>query len=388
MSASPISAPPSDAEQPPSPLLALILKRVALQGPISVADYMDLVLAHPEHGYYRTRDPLGRGGDFTTSPEISQIFGELLGLWSAIVWQSLGSPARIHLVELGPGRGTLMADALRASALLPDFHRALSLHLVETSPTLRALQADKLKDFAPVWHDNFDSLPDDAPLLLLANEFFDALPIRQFLRTASGWAERCVGVKDGKLAFVTGPAIEASDIAALLGEDADAEIAEGSILEDCPTGRALAAALGERLARQGGAALIIDYGTTRPALGDSLQAVRQHAFHPVLEQPGEADVTAHVAFPALLAAAQGFGPVASFGPVAQGTFLMRLGAGQRAMSLAQSSPARAEEIIRACNRLIDPRQMGTLFKVAALTHPDLPPPPGFDESSSEGQDSL
>lgn len=347
-----------------TPLGLLLRERIALSGPISVAGFMDLTLGHPDHGYYRLKDPLGAAGDFTTAPEISQMFGEMIGLWLAVVWRSMGSPSRVVLAEAGPGRGTLMADILRAAEGMPGFRQAAEVHLVETSPALRARQAEVLRAARPVWHDELPALPEDAPLLLVANEFLDALPIRQYVKTAAGWRERLVDREDRGLTFVEGPV---SAIAAPPAEN-------GDIFEINEAARAVAAQIGQRLARQGGAALLIDYGHETSAVGDTLQAVRRHAYAPVLENVGEADLTAHVDFQAIAEAAA---EARVYPLLTQGRFLRLMGIELRAERLSRSRPAKAADIQAACRRLIGATEMGTLFKVLCLTHPDLPIPPGF-----------
>jgi NADH dehydrogenase [ubiquinone] 1 alpha subcomplex assembly factor 7 len=362
-----------------SSLAALLARRIRATGPLSVAEYMAEALGHPRFGYYATRDPLGAQGDFITAPEISQVFGELIGLWCAEQWERMGCPAPVLLAELGPGRGTLMADALRAVArVAPRFRAALRLHLVETSPVLRAAQAQRLAEAAPTWHDSLATLPD-APLLVVANEFLDALPIRQFVRGAEGWHERRVGLApDGRsLAWVVDAGAGA---AAALLPPAIGNAAPVSLAEVCPAALSLAATLAARLTAQGGAALFIDYGYYPSACGDTLQAVQRHRRHDVLVAPGSADLTAHVDFAAFAAAATAAGACA-YGPVSQGDFLAALGLAQRAATLLrQASPTQAETIRSACRRLIDPAQMGTLFKVLALADPRLPVPAGFAPS--------
>ncbi|MCR6630043.1 MAG: class I SAM-dependent methyltransferase [Magnetospirillum sp.] len=350
-------------------LAGILAERIRRGGPIAVADYMAEALGHPEHGYYTTREPFGSQGDFTTAPEISQMFGELIGLWAAVAWQMLGSPSRLVLAELGPGRGTLMADLLRAAATVPPFLAALEVWLVETSPRLQARQRQTLAGRDVHWCERFDDLPD-GPLIVVANELFDALPIRQFEKQGGVWRERMVGLDDrGGLAFVAGPETVPELPAEVLAA------ADGAIVETCPQGRALAAALGGRLAREPGAALIVDYGHPLSGVGDTLQAVRRHRFHPVLETPGGADITAHVDFEALAAAAI---PARAWGPVGQGDFLSAMGIRARAgMLAAGASPKLATDIAGQMRRLIDPQEMGTLFKVLALAHPALPAPPGF-----------
>jgi NADH dehydrogenase [ubiquinone] 1 alpha subcomplex assembly factor 7 len=347
---------------------------IAAAGPMDVATFIARALGDPEHGYYRTRDPLGSAGDFVTAPEISQMFGELIGLWCAEVWTRLGAPRPVRLIELGPGRGTLMADALRAVArAAPDFRAAIELHLVETSPALRAVQRAGLADAAPTWHDDAAAVPA-GPALILANEFLDALPVHQLERTDAGWCARQVAIDPaGRLAFQV--ASEPSPHGAWLAQ-AVAAAPLGSVAELSPAARELVGALARRIASQGGAALLIDYGHTMSAPGDTLQAVRGHRRHPVLEAPGEADLTSHVDFAAL---AESASPLAAVhGPVTQAAFLRQLGIVARAEALARDKPAAVALGIRAAlSRLIEPSQMGTLFKVMAIGAPDGPPLPGF-----------
>ncbi|WP_255448363.1 class I SAM-dependent methyltransferase [Telmatospirillum sp. J64-1] len=353
-----------------SPLEQHIRNRIKAEGPLPVSEFMAEALGHPEWGYYRKQDPLGARGDFTTAPEISQMFGELLGLWCAVVWQQMGSPRHFRLVELGPGRGTLMSDLLRAARLVPGFLGAVRVHLVETSPVLRLRQREALRGAPVDWHDDFSEIPD-GPMLLVANEFFDALPIRQFVRDGGGWRERLIDACGDDLDFVTGPLLDAGSpgLPRLDG------VAEGDIAETCPAGQEVAQAIGRRLCDQGGAALIVDYGHSRSAAGDTLQAVRQHRYHPVLALPGEADLTAHVDFQALADAAR---PAKAHGTVDQGSFLRAMGIEARAEALLRGAePKQRFEIATACHRLISPTEMGTLFKSLALTQPDLPAPPGF-----------
>ena len=350
-----------------TPLGDLIARRIAADGPITVADYMTECLLHPEHGYYTTRDPLGAAGDFTTAPEISQIFGELIGLALAQAWIEQGRPAPFALAELGPGRGTLMADMLRATRAVPGFHDALRVHLVEASPALRARQAVALSGHDPVWHDSVEGL-DEMPLFLVANEFFDALPVRQFLRANDAWRERVIGLQDGALAFgLAAPA----PFGALA--DRLSDTAEGDLVELRTTADPVMAALGARIGAHGGAALIVDYGDWG-SRGDTLQAVRGHDHVDPLAEPGAADLTAHVDFRALARAAG----VPVVGPVHQGVLLERLGATARARSLARGLAGDAlESHVAAHRRLTHPAEMGTLFKVIALHPPDTPLPPGF-----------
>lgn len=358
-------------------LLDHLRRRVSSEGPLSVADVMADALTHPRFGYYATRDPFGAAGDFVTAPEVSQMFGELIGLWAAVVWQQMGSPGRVHLVELGPGRGTLMADALRATRAVPGFHAAADLHLVEASRTLREMQGRALSGYAPRWHDDISGVPD-GPAIVIANEFFDALPIVQLMRTGAGWHERRLAFdpEGGAPIWTLTPGI--SPLAALLHPSVLMSARPGEIAEVSPTSLSVADALARRVVREGGAALVIDYGHGESAAGDTLQAVKAHEPVDVLSTLGEADVTAHVDFAALARAVTQAGGVAH-GPLPQGVFLSALGIAQRAEVLAaRATPAQARDIEAAKVRLIDPGEMGTLFKVAAWTGPAASPPPGFE----------
>lgn len=318
---------------------------------------LDAFMARAGAAYYADRAGLGQ--DFTTAPEMSQAFGECLGLWCAVTWQAMGAPPRVVLAELGPGRGTLMADALRAvREMVPGFAQAAELHLVETSPRLRAAQAARLP---ATWHDSAATLPP-GPMILLANEFFDALPIRQFIRRGAGWAERYVA----QGAFVEQPADHAG------------EAPEGAVREVCEAGLHLAATLAARLARTGGAALILDYGPAEPGLGDTIQALRDNAPADPLARPGEVDLTAHVDFAGLAEAARAAG-AAAHGPLPMGLFLQRLGLMARSAMLARAAPAQAGSILAAAQRLVAPEGMGRLFKALALAHPALPTPAGFED---------
>ena len=368
---------PAREQGPATPLGQRVAARIARFGPMSLAEYMAMVLSDPEHGYYMTGDPFGARGDFITAPEVSQMFGELIGLWCAETWQDMGAPEPILLVELGPGRGTLMADALRAARLAPAFHRALRPHLVEISPVLRARQRDALARAAgdaaaPTWHDSLASVPEGA-LLLIANEFFDALPIRQFEKRAHGWCERLVVLApDGGLALAPAPP---SPLSAALLPPERADAPEGAVAEVSAAGVALAGDIGRRLAAHGGAALVIDYGHSTPGTGATLQALRGHARHDVLDDPGTADLTAHVDFTALAGAAEAAG---AHGPVPQGAFLEALGIGARSDALrAAATPAQAADVAAARRRLTHPEEMGELFKALALTHSESKPPAGF-----------
>ena len=356
-------------------LTARIAGRIRREGPLSVAAFMAMALHDRLDGYYARHDPLGGAGDFITAPEISQIFGELIGLWCADLWRHIGQPDPVILAELGPGSGALLEDFLRAAATLPEFRRALDLYLVEASPVLRARQQRRLGSLGAQFALSIDALPQ-GPLLLVANEFLDALPIRQLVRGRVAWAERVVTLDDQDgLVFADGsenPALS------LLVPPALRVAPQGTIVEICPAAAALGAALGERLATQPGAALFVDYGYFPSAAGATLAALSRHAATAVLDEPGSADLSAHVDFAAFAAAARAAGAIVH-GPVAQGRFLAALGAGARLAALtARASATQRAALESGLERLIDPAQMGNLFKALALTSPGLPAPAGFD----------
>ena len=348
-----------------TPLARLIADRIREAGPITVADYMAECLLHPVHGYYTTRDPFGAKGDFTTAPEISQMFGELIGLALAQAWLDRGSPAPFTLAELGPGRGTLMADILRATRSVPGFHEAARVTLVEASPRLREVQAATLAAYSPNWIDHLEDLPE-APLFLIANEFLDALPIRQFQHGPQGWQERLIGLRDETLTFgLSAPLPQVPETPAFR------HAPEGALVEDNLAARHAVAEVSTRIARAGGVAYWIDYGGWR-SQGDTLQALRQHRPDDPLAHPGEADLTAHVDFEPLAALAP------AFAYDTQGAVLTRLGIDARAERLAQGLSGPALENHRSAHhRLTDPQEMGSLFKVLAITSAGAPPPPGF-----------
>ena len=336
-----------------------LARAITLAGPMPVSQFMAAANAH----YYATRDPLGAAGDFVTAPEISQMFGELVGLWCADLWDRAGRP-EVAWVELGPGRGTLAADGLRAMAkagLTP------AVHFVETSPTLRAAQAERVPQ--ATWHDTVDSLPADRPLIVVANEFFDALPIRQLIRRGEGWHERLVACQDTLFLPIAGKPVPLDVLPEPL-RDAPA----GAVLEISPASVGVMAALARRLAAQGGAMLAVDYGYEGPALGDTLQAVRGHGFANPFETPGDNDLSAHVDFTTLAAAAQANGAIA-WGPVTQRDLLGQLGIDARAAALARAAPDKAEALLADRARLMG--EMGTLFKALAVTQSDWPAPAGF-----------
>jgi NADH dehydrogenase [ubiquinone] 1 alpha subcomplex assembly factor 7 len=359
-------------------LEAELRRIIAADGPVSVATFMGLCLGHPLHGYYTTRDPFGRAGDFITAPEISQMFGELIGLWAAAVRQAMGAPPHLALVEVGPGRGTLMADALRAARVVPAFAAALDVRLVETSPVLQRLQQETLAPLGVplTWHREFAEVPQ-SPLIVIANEFFDALPVHQAVRTASGWHERMVGIgPDGRLTFALHP--DPLPGFATLVPEAVANAPAGSVYE-WRSGD-IAAEIARRVVAQGGAALVIDYGHSESASGETLQAVGRHGFADPLATPGDVDLTAHVDFAALARTASAAG-ARVHGPLAQGAFLRRLGVEARAAALrAKATAAQAADIDAALARLIgsDGAAMGELFKAVAFADPKLGTLPGFD----------
>ncbi len=360
----------------PTPLETEIRARIAADGPLPLADYMALCLTHPTHGYYVGRDPFGRGGDFTTAPEVSQMFGELVGLWAVAVWQQMGSPARARLVELGPGRGTLMADALRAAAVAPAFRAVVSVHLIEASPILRERQRETLAGCAVplAWHSTLEEVPE-GPLIVLANEFFDALPVQHAVRDRDGWHQRVVRLDhQGGLAWGVDPRVMTNFEQTMPRELGAAP--PGAIYEW--RSDALVLEIAHRLKRDRGAALILDYGHVRSGLGETLQGVRAHAFADPLADPGCVDLTAHVDFAPL---AHGFRAAGCGvqGPVPQADFLSRLGIEARAARLKRdATPRQAADIDSALRRLTAPDQMGTLFKVLAVAAPQLGLLPGFD----------
>lgn len=360
-----------------SRLQSEIKRLIKSSGPMPVWRYMELCLMHPEHGYYVSRDPLGREGDFTTAPEVSQMFGELLGLWAASVWRLMGSPDNVRLVELGPGRGTMMADALRALRVLPPLYQTLSVHLVEINPVLREKQKSLLTPSRNItWHDSLDEVPE-GPAIILANEYFDVLPIHQVVRRETGWHERVVELDDGMLGFgaapeplpqfeaLLPPLLRAAPLGAVFEWRPDTEMME----------------IAGRLRDQGGAALIIDYGHGRSDAGDTFQAIARHSFTDPLKSPGEADLTAHVDFQALAHGAEAVG-ARVHGPITQGEFLKRLGIETRAVTLmTKASPEASEDIAGALKRLTGGGRsgMGSLFKVLGVSAPQLISLPGLSD---------
>ena len=365
-----------------SPLLADIKKLIKTSGPLPVWRYMQLCLTHPEHGYYISRDPLGREGDFITSPEVSQMFGELLGLWSASVWRSMGSPATLRLIELGPGRGTMMADALRALRVLPPMYQALSVHLVEINPVLREKQKAALSNIRIQWHASLDEVPP-GPAIVFANEYFDVLPIHQMVKRDDGWHERVVDI-DNNGQFVFGTTAQAVPRFEALLPPLVRAAPVGAIFEWRPDAEIMTIAT--RLRDHGGAALIIDYGHVRSDAGDTFQAIARHSFADPLKFPGQVDVTAHVDFQALARAAEDVG-ARVHGPVTQGQFLQRLGIEARAVSLmAKATPEVSENISAALKRLTDGGRsgMGSMFKVIGISDSNLTELVGLSDQERPG----
>ena len=376
----------AQGQSPVSALARHLRELIAQEGPLTLERFMGLALGHPTMGYYITRDPFGVEGDFTTAPEISQMFGELIGLWAAETWVAMGAPPRIRLVELGPGRGTLMQDALRAASVVPAFAQAIDVHLVETSPVLAQAQKATLGRLAiPVtWHGGIETIPP-GPAIVIANEFFDALPVRHYVNQAGAWRERLVGLDQGNR-FTFGVSREAET-------SIKAQAPEGAVIEIGAVGQRFLRALAGRLVAQGGAALIIDYGYTQTSIGETLQALRGHRFVDPLDQPGEADLTTHVDFAALGRAARAAG-AGVHGPITQGVLLTGLGILDRARALTRRADAAQEgQIEAALARLISAQAgivvgggvvdgMGQLFKAICVTAPGMATPAGFEHRQS------
>ncbi len=354
---------------------------IASEGPISLERYMGLALTHPTKGYYTTRDPFGAAGDFVTAPEISQMFGELIGLWACEIWRLCGAPQAVRLVELGPGRGTLMADALRAAKVSPEFFASIDVHLVEASDVLADRQNEALQSCGrPVfWHRTIEEIPA-GPAIFVANEFFDALPVRHFVKTERGWCERLVGLDPhGALTFGL-----ANEVEPYLKADAPL----GAVLEIGAAGQRVMTQIAARVVSQDGALLAIDYGHLTTGLGETLQAMKGHQFVDPLVDPGEADLTTHVDFAALGRAAKAAN-AAVHGPTSQGEFLENLGVFQRAEALKmRADPTQRAEIDKGLNRLVgaEQGQMGQLFKAMAVTRRSLAVAPGF--SGADGRSTA
>jgi len=357
-----------------TPLSEELRTLIASDGPIPVDRFMALALGHPRHGYYMNRDPFGAAGDFITAPEISQVFGELIGVWAASAWDALGRPASVRLIELGPGRGTLMADLLRSANALPTFHAAISVHLVEMSAALASRQRQTLAGAVrPVsWHRDLSDIPE-GPAILIANEFLDALPVRQFVMTERGWRERVIGASEGALAFGLAP----DPVPAAVVPEGLRAALPGAVCEIRPACASLAGQLAARTGPLAG--LFIDYGYTETAHGETLQAVKAHKFVDPLAEPGEADITAHVDFAALARDLRAMG-LSTRSPVSQREFLFSLGIRERAEALARQNPASFERLRSGVERLIDPAPtgMGALFKAMVVTTSGLSMGPPAD----------
>ena len=325
-----------------SPLEKVLKQKIERDGPMDVATFMSLALGHPEHGYYMKHDPFGLAGDFTTAPEVSQLFGEMIGVWVADVWGQMGSPARFILLECGPGRGTLMADILRATKTVTGFHEAAEIHLLEMSAVLRARQSEALRGYDPHWHDDLSSVPDDAPIIVIGNEFLDALPFHQFVKTDLGRVERRIALKDGVFVFMP---------------------KDGVVVEASPQREEFIKGIASRLKAQSGAALFIDYGHLKSGQGDTFQAVKGHEYVDMLSHIGDADLTSHVDFEAL----QKVIDVQGVATATQGDFLKALGVEVRAQILMKNAMlSQAQDVEKGLHRLVDSDQMGELFKVLAF----------------------
>lgn len=371
-----------------SPLQERLKVRIRTHGPLTIADYMTICLSDPEHGYYRSGNPIGADGDFVTAPEISQMFGELIGVWCIHVWQSMGSPQGFRLVELGPGRGTLMADALRAAQVVPEFLAAADIHLVELSATLQATQERTLaRDGRRLnWHQDLAEVPV-GPAIVIANEFIDALPVRQFVNRGGCWFERQVGLdRATQLCMIEAPVTDEANEIAL--EPRDLAAGEGAVAEVRPEVRNLLSALVDRSQGNPLATLIIDYGYGKGSAGNTFQAVRRHRYADPLLDPGEADLTALVDFAGLRCAAAQEG-LTAWGPIGQGAFLTGLGLNERLQRLlAGANPVQQRDLNSGAERLVARDQMGELFKVLALTSPGLSPPPPFEDARDNEADEA
>jgi len=356
-----------------------LIKLIKVQGPISIATFMAEALGNKQHGYYMKQDPFGQGGDFTTAPEISQMFGEIIGLWQANNWLNMGRPETIHLIELGPGRGTLMQDALRSMKIVPGLLDTVKLHFVETSPALRRIQEKNLQAYIkPIWHNRINEVLDVAggePIFVIANEFFDALPVRQFQKTETGWHERLICLDSHEnLCFQLAPVPTSEQIIPPAHHRAE----NGSIVEICAIGENILAEVASHIKINNGAALIIDYGHDTGGTGDSLQAVKGHQYSDILINPGDADLTTHVNFLRLKEIAQRI-DIKTYGPIPQGDFLQSMGIKARSQKLSlNATSAQKKDIHAAQHRLIDENEMGKLFKVMALTDHGLQGVIGFE----------
>ena len=360
-------------------LSQILARRIINGGAISVHEFMSEALNHPEHGYYTKSNPIGRSGDFITAPEISQMFGELIGIWCATTWLKIGKPKSFILMELGPGRGTLIVDALRALKKLPEFLKTMELHFVEINPQLKKTQEKLLSDFKITWHKKLSDIPQK-PTIFIANEFFDALPIEQFFFRNKKWYRRKVDLaekkyqSEPKFTFIEEP----SSLSDVDGQFViNSEWLNGSIFEFSPQSREVITKISKHINYYNGAALIVDYGYYEPNTNSTLQAIQRHKYVDVLNEPGCSDLTAHVDFKALSSIAKING-ISCWGPISQGSFLRRLGIETRADKLSVSASKETKESIkRAKQRLINEDQMGSLFKAMVLGRKSSYPFPGF-----------
>jgi len=359
-----------------NPLRDIIANQIRSSGPISLAAYMRFCLTHPKYGYYTTADPLGADGDFITAPEVSQMFGELIGLWVANCWQMMGRPSRFDLVELGPGRGTLLEDACRVFTRVDGLLPAMRLKLIESNEKLKSAQRQRLLQYNPDWGTEITDLDkSDAPLIVIANEFFDALPIRQYQKHQGKWHERAIGLRDDAFGWGLAPTpLPETAVPSAIKDAAEGEVWEAGLLALDTMGE-----LAGRIAKRGGAMLAIDYGYARTQTGETFQAVENHAYADPLANPGKADLTAHVDFEALAQAATLAGADA-LPLTTQSAFLKAQGIDERAEALAAANPSLADSIRTAHERLTGDKQMGTLFKVLCVAQKGLAPYP-FDTSS-------
>ena len=354
--------------------------RIETEGSITLADYMAESLGHSEFGYYNTTVPIGKSGDFITSPEVSQMFGELIGLWSAVCWQQLGTPNKFNFIELGPGRGTLLLDAIRAAKVVPGYLDSIDFHLVETSPILAKLQKQNLSTLknSCLWYKNFEQVPD-GPFFLIGNEFIDALPIRQYIGADGEWYERLVGLNKLGTALCRLTSITPSDGEFVVPSGLNGRN-DGIIWEVCPEAQKIISSISSTLLERSGVAIFIDYGYVKQAGGDTFQAVRNHEYCDPLGTPGSNDLTAHVDFEAIKQVAENKGVRVS-GPITQGAFLRRIGIEKRAERLMNvATPRQKRDIETGVKRLIDDNEMGRLFKVMALSHPQTFQLEGFDNA--------
>lgn len=359
-------------------LLEIIRGRIRENGPITMAEYMELCLGHPEHGYYMTRDPFGAEGDFTTAPEVSQLFGDIIGAWLADLWIKMGSPARFTLLECGPGRGTLMADIMRATKHVPGFHEAAKVTLMEMSPTLRDIQKEKLAAYGAYWIDDLGQLDSKIPVLIVANEFLDALPVHQLVKAKQEWSVRCVAINDNDT-LVVDNVLPSEDVLKAIPEEIVGGSEEG-VFETSLHINQYIKSVGILLKKQKGAALFVDYGHVKSAMGDTVQAMKNHQYANIFDTPGCCDLTAHVDFENVARRARNEGVLVQ-GPITQGAFLQNLGIGLRAERLwAGANEMQRQSITSGLERLIDTQQMGSLFKVIALYSDPQIQPEGFHES--------